>query len=345
MDNITHTLVGLTVVRAGLGRRTPGAMATMLAASSAPDLDIVTAITGGATPYLAAHRGWTHGPLGVLALGGGVALAIWLLLQRRADPSRRPSLVPLLGVAFFAGLLHVLMDVPTSYGTRALSPFEPTWFAFDWLPIIDLYVWALLIGGLVIARLTPARRAMAARTVLACIAAFYALRGVAHGRALEIAAAHQADGGGSRCVTAPVLTRHPVAFGHAPPGACLQAAAIPTFFSPFRWVLIRRHAEGYELRDVSLFEPTASTPGVWMPIDREVVDAARRAETARVFLDFSRMPAVETTRLPDGGRRVRFVDVRFLRGPFGGFDRTYAPFVATVVLAPNGAVVAERLGD
>ena len=38
----------------------------------------------------------------------------------------------------------MLMDLPTSYGTRVLSPFDTTWFAFDWLPIIDIYVWAML---------------------------------------------------------------------------------------------------------------------------------------------------------------------------------------------------------
>ena len=35
-----------------------------------------------------------------------------------------------------AVLLHVLMDLPTSYGTRVLSPFD--WRCLvDWMPIID----------------------------------------------------------------------------------------------------------------------------------------------------------------------------------------------------------------
>ena len=55
----------------------------MLVAANAPDLDIVTAMTGGAVPYLAAHRGATHGPLGVVLLGLAIALVIWLVLRRR----------------------------------------------------------------------------------------------------------------------------------------------------------------------------------------------------------------------------------------------------------------------
>jgi hypothetical protein len=78
-----------------------------------------------------------------------------------------------------------------------------------------------------------------------------------------------------------------------------------------------------------------------------VTSAVRQAETARVFLEFSRLPAVESTPLPDGGRRIRFLDVRFLRGPFGFYrdQQAHAPFVATVVVAPHGAVVQQRLGD
>src|SRR5262245_33335104 len=78
VDNITHTLVGITLVRAGLGRRTPGAMPAMIVASNAPDFDIVAALTGGALPYLAAHRGPTHGILGIIVLALVVAAIVWL---------------------------------------------------------------------------------------------------------------------------------------------------------------------------------------------------------------------------------------------------------------------------
>jgi membrane-bound metal-dependent hydrolase YbcI (DUF457 family) len=349
VDNLTHTLVGLTVVRAGLGRRTPGALAAMLVATNAPDLDIIVAITDGAVPYLAAHRGWSHGPLGIVAIGVVVGLIVTVAAfrTRRAAEERR-SPVALMGVALVGALLHVLLDLPTSYGTRLLSPFDATWFAVDWMPIIDVYVWALLLGGLIVARLGPERRMTVARVTLALVATVYGVRAVAHGRALELATHAGADGVVSRCLDAPVLTRHPARLEPAPAtGACLQAAAIPTFFSPFRWVLIRQYAGGYELRDISLFAP-ARVDRLWKATEHgAAIDAAQHAETTRVFLDFSRLPAAQTTTLPDGSRRVRFVDVRFLRGPLSFYrDReTHPPFIATVVLAPDGAVVQQRLGD
>src|SRR5262249_38880139 len=153
-------------VRAGLGRRTAGAMAVMLVATNAPDLDIVTAMTGGAVPYLAAHRGWTHGPLGVAGLSLLAAVIVWLLLRRRADPVRRPALLDVIGVALVGGCLHVLMDLPTSYGTRILTPFDRGWFAFDWMPIIEIYVWVLLFAGIVVMRVQRTRRQTIARAVL-----------------------------------------------------------------------------------------------------------------------------------------------------------------------------------
>lgn len=355
MDNLTHTLVGLTLVRAGLGRRTPGATAVMLIATNAPDLDIVTAFTGGAVPYLAAHRGWTHGPLGLAACGLAAAALVSMIVRRRREPERRASFGALAGIGLAGALLHVLMDLPTSYGTRVLAPFDPTWFAFDWLPIIDIYIWGMLIAGVIAARLAPARTMMIARLVLAGVLSFYALRAGAHGQALARAAATAADGVAAPCLSAPVLTRHSgLAPGAAPSvdaghstRTCAEAAAIPTFFSPFRWTLIRRHADGYELRDASLLTRERG-PMLRVSSDPQAgADAAERADTARVFLAFSRMPAIESAPLPDGGRRVRFTDVRFLRGPFGfpTDAQARAPFVATVVLSPAGAVVRQRLGD
>ena len=54
----------------------------------------------------------------------------------------------LIAVSIVGVLLHVLMDLPTSYGTRLLSPFDWHWFAVDWMPIIDIYLLMALVIGL-----------------------------------------------------------------------------------------------------------------------------------------------------------------------------------------------------
>jgi membrane-bound metal-dependent hydrolase YbcI (DUF457 family) len=352
LDNITHTLTGITLVRAGLGRKTRGGMAAMILASNAPDLDIVSAITGGAVPYLAAHRGPTHGPLGIIGLALASALIVWgaLWLRGRDRGDVTLALLGRLAATALAGsTLHVLMDLPTSYGVRLLSPFDTTWYALDWLPIVDIYLWALLGLGLLAARLDPSRRVAVARAVLAGAVLFYAGRAIAQRHALTLAAEFRADGTRAECATAPVLSTHPAVIEArvAGPGACLQAAALPTFLSPLTWQLIRQQTDGYELRQVSLLWPSADSGRTWIPSESdEWVAVARRTHTARVFLNFSRLPATRSFTERDGSHQVRLLDVRFVGGPFQWDDEPQVrpPFVATVVIAPGGTVLREGLG-
>ncbi len=349
LDNITHTLVGVTLVRAGLGRRTAGATATMILASNLPDADIVTAVNGELA-YFAAHRGSTHGPLGILALALLAVLLVvgWRRLRRSTRRDAWQRVGPLCGVALAGTALHVAMDLPTSYGTRVLSPFVETWFSLDWLPIIDIYVWALLTMGFTAAWWRPAARSTSARVVLAALVCFYGVRAVAHEVALAAAAGIRADGVASACASAPTWTRHPTVIeaAYAGPGGCLQAAALPTFFSPFEWRLIRQQSDGYELRDIALGRGTIAQ--IFVPSHNDVwVARARRAKTARVFHGFSRFPATRSAALPDGTWRVRAMDVRFLGPPPRGLEpdpQVRAPFVITIEVAGDGAVRSERLG-
>ena len=321
----------------------------MVIASNAPDLDIISAITGGAVPYLAAHRGPTHGVLGVLGLALASALIVWGAQRAGGKTGPTASIAGLFGIALAGTALHVLMDLPTSYGVRLFSPFDSTWYALDWLPIVDVYLWVALMGGLVIARLRPGQREILARATLVLCLLFYAGRAVAQQRALAIASTARADGTSAPCATAPVLSKHPAVIESAVagPGVCLQAAALPTFFSPFTWQLIRQQSDGYELRQISLLAPDRPSERHWIPSETDQwVAEARRTTTGRVFLNFSRLPATRSVTQPDGSHKVRLVDVRFVGGPFQFEDRPQErpPFIATVVIGPSGGVLREGLG-
>jgi inner membrane protein len=168
LDNATHTLFAITLGRTPLGRAGRGTTAALILASNAPDLDILSALHGGATGYMHWHRGPTHGPLGVVGLGAMSAGLVWLgrgwLDKRRrdtgADPPRAPaaSFGMLFVISMLAIVLHIGMDLPTSYGIRLLSPFDWHWFAFDWLPIIDIYLLIALAAGLMFGRGSEAAR-------------------------------------------------------------------------------------------------------------------------------------------------------------------------------------------
>ena len=64
MDNLTHTLAGVMLSRAGLNRVAPRATLVLALAANAPDIDIVTR-GWGSLAYLHHHRGLSHSLLAV----------------------------------------------------------------------------------------------------------------------------------------------------------------------------------------------------------------------------------------------------------------------------------------
>ena len=68
MDNLAHSLVGLTIAKAGLERLSPGATTVCILAANAPDIDVVTGFFGGRWSLLHYHRGITHSIVGTLML-------------------------------------------------------------------------------------------------------------------------------------------------------------------------------------------------------------------------------------------------------------------------------------
>ncbi|HXE79187.1 MAG TPA: metal-dependent hydrolase [Vicinamibacterales bacterium] len=356
MDNLTHSLVGYTLARAGLGRTIPGAAATLVLASNVPDIDIVAAFAGGRVAYLAAHRGVTHGFVTSLALAVLVTVVVLTGLawwtRRRDEPLVNPRRVILgtYGLAVFGALLHITMDLPTSYGTRVLAPFAGTWYALDWMPIIDVYLWALLLAGLLWSRLRPADVRRSALVVLLLAGVDYGIRAGLHQFALADAAQATADGTVSPCAARPTLVRHPsvIEAAVAGPDSCIRAAALPTFLSPLTWRVIRQYPGGYELSERELFSRERTDRVVWIPSDSGPLIARARATTAgRVFLDFARFPAARIVQTSPDEVVVRIADVRFVGTPIG-WDPDARPrgfFVLNVVLDRDGSVLAERLGD
>ena len=148
MDNLTHTLVGLTAAKAGLERLSPGATAVCLLAANAPDADIVAAF-GGSWFYLKHHRGITHSIVGTLAIALLIPLLfyagdrIWARLRRRAALVR-PVGLTIASLAVSAS--HPLMDWTNNYGVRPLLPWDGRWFYGDLVYIIDPWLW-LSLGG------------------------------------------------------------------------------------------------------------------------------------------------------------------------------------------------------
>ncbi|HUR35699.1 MAG TPA: metal-dependent hydrolase [Vicinamibacterales bacterium] len=371
MDNLTHSLFGLTLARTPLSRAGRGATAALLLASNAPDIDVVLT-AGGTANYLEFHRGPTHGPLGLVGLSFAVAGIVWLGRRRwdRASTERAATFTTLWGVALIGVVCHVLMDLPTSYGIRPLSPFSWMWFGVDWMPIIDIYLLAILGGGLWFARGSnddpsrPARRRRNAAIALALMGMNYGVRAVSHRVAIE--RAPQVFGGRLPQWCAQSVRpawgldhwpRRPAASARdlAATRCLVEVAAMPDFMSPFSWRLLAQLSNGYEVRDVDLLSGRGLT-GTEAPVTRSLsvrvpnqwtpaVLRAARAPIAQIFLGFSRFPAARSVLADDGTATVRWTDMRFIRGALDDprqFRRGL--FGATIVVAPDGHIRENRLG-
>lgn len=304
MDPVTHTLVGATIARAGLDRRTPLAAATLMLGANAPDID-VAAMFGGQNFALACRRGWTHGPLAWLLLPFFVTAAMmawdrWV--RRRRSPDAAPPTVLLL-LATVGVLSHPMLDWLNTYGIRLLMPFSDHWFRGDSVFIIDPYLWAVLGAGLLGARhLGPdaprARRiACAGGGVALAYVALMITLSAAGERAGRIAAVSHGLGDIEEVLYSPR------------PGTPLAADLVVQtidayYFGALRWLSAPRVT----------FDDQMVARGDW---HSRVVERARAVPAARNYLVWSQFPYV---RVESNGTdtSVFFGDARYRAGLAGG---------------------------
>ena len=179
MDNVTHTLFGVALARAGLARRYGRGTTLVLAlASNVPDVDGLYALVAGGDMWL--HRRIaTHG----LPMLPVVSLVAALLLRPLAP---RLRLAPLFLLCLLGTLGHTALDLLNSFGVVLLWPFRATRFELGWTFVIDLMCTALLAWPLVPMRAAPERRA---RLALAFLAGYLGFCALARQRAQDLVAA------------------------------------------------------------------------------------------------------------------------------------------------------------
>ncbi len=330
MDNLTHSLTGLLLARAGLNRLAPRATLLAVIAANAPDLDI-TAAANGSLCYLAYHRGFTHAlfwaPLLALA-----ALPLWWLLARREALTRRHWVGAYL-VALAAIGSHLGLDYLNIYGIRLQLPFSSAWLHLDLVHIVDVWLWVILIActlGPMLARLVDSeiagratRRPAAGRGAaifgLLLVCAYVAGRSALHARAIDTLQAR--------------------VYAKEPPRATL---AIPSAANPWRWTGVVETDAAWHVMGIDLlardFDPDAGRI-LYKPDTARVRAAIAGTETGRVFLDFAQAPAWRLTSVatPEGATLVQIHDLRFGLPGEGAF---WAEFLVDAA----GKVVRERFG-
>lgn len=151
MDNLTHSLIGAALGQTGLKKLSGLGMPTLIIAANIPDIDAACSVYG--IQSLEMRRGLTHGPIAMLVLpvvltGLMIAFDRWQARRGKRPEARAPVLPGhLLLLAFVGTLSHPAFDWLNNYGVRLLEPLSSSWYHGDSIFIIDVWMWAALIGG------------------------------------------------------------------------------------------------------------------------------------------------------------------------------------------------------
>jgi inner membrane protein len=301
MDPVCHSLAGLTIGQAGLGRRTPLALPTLVLAANAPDIDVVTMFTTDVWMYY--RRGWTHGPIAMVMLPialTGLMLAWDRFVRRRRRPEAapaRPGVV--LGLALLGTLSHPLLDFMNSFGIRLLMPFSGRWFYGDALYIVDPWLYGILGAGAALAFLR--RRRSDGGVAMAQ-------------RALVVAGIYIAT-----MVGTSLWARQAVCAGLVRAGQDAATFMVtPVMFNPLRREVIIDLGDRYEKGFVDFTPAPRFRPagyGVEKRADDPLAREAARSRIGWQYLQWARFPffVIERTRTPP---RVQLNDARY-SGPMG----------------------------
>ena len=310
LDPLTHILTGACLSRAGLNRTTGLATLTLVLAAEAPDVDILS-VFGGSVSYFQHHRGFTHTLLGapfVAGLALAIAYGIYRLLRLRGGGTKVPVKWKLLySYALLAVLLHILQDFTNSYGVRPFAPFNPKWFSWDIVSLIDPVMLGALFLGLAVpgmlglitdevgAKKQPFRGRGGAIFALVCLAAVIFARDLGHRRALTALQSVNYRGDDALRVS---------------------AFAPRMNLNPFAWNGVVETQNFFGVLPVNSLSGEIDSQGsmvvYYKPEETPVTLAAKKSRLGRVFLDWTQYPVVTTERLPgDAGYQVQFVDLRF----------------------------------
>ena len=304
MDNLTHSLVGLFLARAGFKNVTPRGTAIMILAANAPDFDVVCWF-GGSASYIHWHRNITHSLIAIpfMAL---LTVAIVRWVGRKDVRWLAAFLIAMVAVAS-----HLILDLTNVYGVRLLLPFSGRWFHWDITPVVDLALWGILLlgvaapwfGRLVGSEIGERKHEVGggwAITALLLFGAYDYGRSVAHDRAAAMMASSTYNG---------LTPRRTGAF----PGE-----------NPLLWEGIAELSNAYVQVPVdvrSRFHPESGM--TFYKAERSpAIEAALHTEPFQHFLEFVQYPiwVTEPAAEPEHATRVSLIDLRFGTPSEPGFE-------------------------
>lgn len=306
MDTITHGLTGSLLstalfVDGKSGLRDKAASYSLIIGSVFPDSDFVFSIFSNVAA-MKYHRGFTHSLTGALAFS-----LLWALFFSYFSSYKKPGK---LFIAFAGGmLLHIFMDVVTSYGTMIFSPFSQARVSLDWFFIIDLTFSSIVLIPQIIAFFRkPQGKAVIARIGLVVLAGYFFFVAYNHELAIE--------------KTESILNKQ----GRQ----ILKSATLPRPPAPVYWTSIIETPDEY----LQIWLDNLNSDHIRQESHKKVkndpfIRKAEELELVKIFLWFARFPQIVRTSLDDS-EIVEYFDLRF------GLISGRKPFLLKLVFNPKG---------
>ena len=306
MDNLTHTLTGLLLSRAGLNRLSARPGLILMLAANVPDIDIIS-LLGGPLSYLHYHRLYTHA-IAIAPLIAVLPMLVGCMFERSMKSWKSSYVLSLIGVAS-----HLLLDWTNIYGIRLLLPFSGDWLHLDITGVVDLWIWAILLAALLgpmLGRLVSSEigakpgtgRGMAI-VALSFLVAYDYGRFLLHQRAIAAMDNRIYAGQTPRVVAAfPAGPGNPVTW--------------------VGWVQVSDRSLRLPINLLQPFDPEAGT-SFYDPAPSRALQAARNTPEFLEFLNFALYPLLRTTPVaePEGATRVDVSDWRFGFGASAVVDK------------------------
>ncbi|SDY94311.1 metal-dependent hydrolase [Nitrosomonas sp. Nm33] len=314
MDTLTHALSGALLVRAAEPvlprlKALPVLirLITGMTAAAFPDIDGAIRLIDTLT-YLNWHQGPTHSLL---------MLPLWAFFLShlfskvaRGRYSWQLFLIPAsLGIA-----IHIAGDLITSYGLMLLAPFSAERFCVPFAFVIDLWFSAIIILGLVISYILPAKKYIAG-FALGCLAIYVVFLASLHERAKDIGLTY------AQKMALPYT----------------EISVLPQPFSPFNWKIVVMEGETYHILLVKLASDSSAmlsdngvlskmlavyqplTSAKWQqfkrfgdfPVDTMLVREAWHQPALADFRRFAIFPQFDRIDYSEKGVCIWFYDLRF----------------------------------
>lgn len=312
MDNVTHALHGLALYALAATdpalAQDPTAMSAVLWAASlgsqAPDFDFVVRLFGGDIAYLKHHRGITHSIPAWLIWPTVLALVLWIFF---------PGYFGLLWWWSFLGVIvHVGMDLLTTYGTVAFWPLSKRRYGWDILMIVDVVLWAFGALGIYLWWTGVSPERVLWYTILPS-AVYLLLR-----------------------VAVQFYLRSRVRRFYEKTGAEIGRISVIPFLGMFRWNLVVESAEKYELGTAHLRKGVSIKNSYERKGAEQALAELEHSQVYQVFRWFARHLFLEVKKDEKGQMRAEMADLTF-----GFSDRL--PLTAQVTLDAEGKVLEEKL--